>query len=162
LRHLVPGIYSLDVSLPKGAYVRSVSFGGRDVTNQSIDLTSGAGGSMAIVVAKNGGEVSGSVRDGNGDPARGATVQLWPAEGEGAKTVKSDENGVFQFIGLPPGDYRVAAWEDLDDDLAGYAPFRALFAEQAAKVKSSDGAHEKVELKLIGRDAVAAQAQKLK
>jgi protocatechuate 3,4-dioxygenase beta subunit len=162
LRHLVPAIYSLDVALPKGAYVKSVKFAGRDVTNADIDLTSGAGGTMEIVVSKNGGEISGVVRDANGDPARGATVQLWPADGEGATAVKSDENGAFHFLGLPPAGYRVAAFEDLDDDLAAYPPFRALFAEQATKVKTAEGAHETIEVKLIPRESIAAQSAKLK
>jgi large repetitive protein len=159
---LVPGLYAVQVALPKGAYVKGVKFGGRDVTNADIDLTSGTGGAMEIAVSNDGGEVSGTVRDGNGDPARGAVVQLWPADGEGARTVKSDESGGFHFIGLPPTDYRLAAWEDLDDDLAGYAPFRALFTDQAAKVKAGEGARETVDLKLIPRESVAAQSAKLK
>jgi protocatechuate 3,4-dioxygenase beta subunit len=162
LRRLVPAVYSLDVALPEGAYVKSVKLAGRDVTNQDIDLTSGAGGTLEIAVSKDGGEVAGTVRDGNGDPARGATVQLWPAEGEGAKTVKSDESGGFRFRGLPPGGYRVAAWEDLDDDLAEYAPFRGLFADQAAKVSVAERGRESVDVKLIPRESVAAQAAKLK
>ena len=100
LRHLVPGVYALDMTLPKGSYVKSVRFAGREVTNENIDLSSGAGGTMEIVVSKTGGTVWGTVRDGTGDPARGATVQLWPADGEGAKAVKSDEGGEFQFNGL--------------------------------------------------------------
>jgi protocatechuate 3,4-dioxygenase beta subunit len=162
LRRLVPAVYSLEVALPKGAYVKSVKFAGRDVTNADIDLTSGAGGTLEIVASKDGGEVSGTVRDANGDPARGATVQLWPADGEGAKTVKSDENGGFHFIGLPPAAYRLAAFEDLDDDFAEYPPFRSLFTDQAAKVTIAERAHEKVELKLIPRESVAAEISKLK
>jgi protocatechuate 3,4-dioxygenase beta subunit len=162
MRRLTPAVYSLDVALPKGAYVKSVKFAGRDVTNADIDLTSGAGGTLEIVASKDGGGVSGTVRDGNGDLARGATVQLWPADGEGAKTVKSDENGGFRFIGLPPASYRLAAWEDLDDDYAEYPPFRALFTDQAAKLTVAERARETVELKLIPRESVAAQTAKLK
>jgi protocatechuate 3,4-dioxygenase beta subunit len=162
LHRLVPGIYSVQVALPKGAYVKGVKFAGREVTNADIDLTSGAGGAIEIVVSKNGGEVSGTVRDAKGDPARGTVVQLWPADGEGAKTVRSDESGAFRFVGLPPADYRVAAWEDLDDDLAEYPPFRALFADQASKIKTGEGAHETVDLKLIPHESIAAQTAKLK
>jgi protocatechuate 3,4-dioxygenase beta subunit len=162
LRRLVPGLYSLSVALPQGAYVKSVKFAGRDATNAAIDLTSGTGGTLEIAVSKNGGEVRGTAKDGAGESARGATVQIWPADGEGARTVKTDERGVFLFRGLPPAEYRVAAWEDLNDDLAEYPPFRSLFADQSAKVTIAEGAHEAVDLRLIPREATAAQKAKLK
>ena len=69
----------------------------------------------------------------------GATVQLWPAGGDTARTAKSGARGEFRFRSLPPADYRIAAWQDLDDDLAQYPPFRAAFAEDAAKTKVAGG-----------------------
>jgi hypothetical protein len=161
--HLLPDIYTLEVGgLPEGAYVKAVNFAGRPVEDWKLDLTSGAAGVLQIEVSPDAGEVSGTVRTAAGDPAGGATVQVWPAGGETARSVKSDPHGEFHVKSLPPGDYRVAAFQDLDDDLAQYAPFRAQFEGQAARVKVAEKGRERVELKLIGREAIAVEAAKLK
>ena len=94
--------------------------------------------------------------------AGGATVQVWPAGGDTARSVKSGPRGEFRVRSLPPGDYRVAAFQDLDDDLAQYAPFAAQFESKAAKVQIAEKARERVELNLIGREAIAVEAAKLK
>ena len=163
IRHILPDVYTLDVDrLPEGSYVKAVNFAGRPVEDWKIDLTSGAGGLLLVEVSPDAGEVAGMVRSATGEPVAGATVQLWPAGGDTARTAKSGARGEFRFRSLPPADYRIAAWQDLDDDLAQYPPFRAAFAEDAAKAKVAEGARERVELKVIGRDAIAAEAAKLK
>jgi protocatechuate 3,4-dioxygenase beta subunit len=163
IRHILPDVYTLDVDgLPEGSYVKSVNFAGRPVEDWKIDLTSGSGGLLLVEVSPDAGEVAGTVRSATGEPVAGATVQLWPAGGDTARTAKSGARGEFRFRSLPPADYRIAAWQDLDDDLAQYPPFRAAFAGDAAKAKVAEGARERVELKVIGRDAIAAEAAKLK
>jgi protocatechuate 3,4-dioxygenase beta subunit len=155
--HLLPEVHPLEVSgLPDGSYVKSVQFAGRPVDDWKIDLSSGEGGALVIEVSPNAGEVSGVVPD-----SRGAVVQIWPAGGDTARSVKADARGEFRFKSLPPGDYLVAAFQDLDDDLAQCPPFRRAFASQAAKVKVAEKGRERAEVKLIGREAIAAEAAKL-
>jgi len=162
LNDVPPDVYELAATgLPEGAYVKAVAFNGQDATNQDLDLTSGAGGRLEITVASDGGEVAGTARNAKGDPLPGALVQIWPAGGEGARSVKADEAGTFRFRGLPPADYRVAAWEDLDDDLATYPAFRARFEEQAATVGVAARATRRVEVTAISRAAAAAEAARL-
>ncbi len=157
-----PDDYELGIrGLPEGTYVKSVTFAGQDVTNQDLDLTSGAGGRLEITLASDGGEVAGVARNAKGDPVPGALVQIWPADGDTARSVKADETGAFRFHSLPPAAYRVAAWEDLDDDLAAYPAFRARFQAQAAPVEITPKAHERVEVTAISRAAAAAEAVKL-
>jgi protocatechuate 3,4-dioxygenase beta subunit len=157
-----PAVYDLAVGgLPAGSYVKSVSFGGQDVTNQNLDLTSGAGGTLEVTLSPDAGEVTGTVHNAKGDPMPGALVQIWPAGGESVKSVKADDAGAFHFRSLPPADYRVAAWEDLDDDLADYPAFRARFESQAVGVSIAQRGHQQVEVKAIPREAAAAEAAKL-
>jgi protocatechuate 3,4-dioxygenase beta subunit len=155
VKHLVPDVHTLQVQIPEGSYVKMVSFDGRPVEDWKLDLTSG-GGELLIAVSPDASEISGVVPNG-----RGALVQLWPAGSDTAKTVKAGARGEFTFKSLPPGDYRIAAFQDLDDDLAQYPPFRAAFEPQAAKVKVAEKAHERVEVKLVEREAIAAEAAKL-
>ena len=163
LDRLLPGIYTLDVGgLPEGSYVKALNFAGRPVEDWKIDVSSGAGGVLLIDISPDAGEVSGVVRNASGDPASGATVQVWPAGGDTARSVKAGPRGEFRVKSLPPGDYRVAAFQDLDDDLAQYAPFRVQFESRAAKVKIAEKARERVELSLIVREAIELEASKLK
>ena len=126
------------------------------------DLNSGAGGLLLIELSPEAGEVSGVVVNGKGDPVAGATVQLWPEGGDTARSVKSDPRGEFRIKSLPPGDYRAAAFQDLDDDVAQYPPFRAQFAAQSPAVKIEAKGRERIELKLIAREAIEAEAARLK
>ena len=158
LDRLLPGVYPIDVSgLPEGHYVRAINFSGRAIDDWKLDLTSGAGGELLILVAPDAGEISGVVPD-----SPGALVQIWPAGGDTARSVKTDARGAFRVHSLPPGDYLAAAFQDLDDDLAQYAPFRAQFEGAAVKVKVAEKARQRVELKPIGREAIAIEAAMLR
>jgi protocatechuate 3,4-dioxygenase beta subunit len=162
LHNIPPDSYEVAVGgLPGAAYVKTVTFGGQDYTNRDLDLTSGAGGTLELRLSPDAGEVTGTVRNAKGDPMPGALVQIWPAGGESAKSVKADDSGAFHFRSLPPADYRVAAWEDLDDDLAEYPAFRARFEAQAVPVTVAQRGRQQVEVKAIPREASAAEAAKL-
>lgn len=155
---LVPALHPLEVSgLPEGSYVKAVNFSGAAIDDWKLDLTSGAGGELLILVSPDGGEISGTIAN-----APGVLVQVWPAGGDSARAVKTDVRGAFRIHSLPPGEYRVAAFQGLDDDLARDPQFRARFESSAATVKLSEKGRERVELKLIGRDAIAAEAAKLR
>jgi len=157
-----PDVYEVQVAgLPAGTYVKSVAFGGEDITNQNLDLTAGAGGLIEIGLSPDAGEVSGTVHNAKGDAMPGALVQIWPAEGDSAKSVKADEAGAFRFRSLAPADYRVAAWESLADDLAEYPAFRARFGSQATAVTITQHSRQQVEVTAISREAVAAETAKL-
>ena len=157
LAGLAPEVQRFEVAgLPAGSYVKMVNFAGKPVDDWQLDLTSGAGGELLIAVSPDAAELTGVVPNG-----RGALVQLWPAGGDSAKSVKADGRGEFTFQSLPPGDYRIVAFESLDDDLAQYPPFRAAFESQAVSVKLREKSRERVEAKLIGREAIAAEASKL-
>jgi protocatechuate 3,4-dioxygenase beta subunit len=162
-QRLFPAVYEVGVSgLAEDSYVKSIAFAGRDITHEDLDLTSGAAGTLEITLSGDGGEVAGAVRGADGKAMPGALVQVWPAGGESARSLKADENGAFRFRGLPPADYRVIAWEALDDDLAEYAPFRARFEAQATVVKVADRGRETVEVQAVARAASAAEAAKLR
>jgi uncharacterized protein (DUF2141 family) len=155
--NLLPLAYDIEVNgLPKGSYVKGITFQGRPVVDWTVDLSAGSGGDLIVEVSPDAGEVSGTI-----DKA-GAVVQIWPSDGSTARSTRSGPHGEFRFDSLPPGDYRVLAWQDLDDDLAQYAPFRAAFSADASTVHVGERGHERVEPRTIALDAIAAEAAKLK
>jgi hypothetical protein len=62
---------------------------------------------------------------------------------------------------LPPGDYRVIAWEDVDPNLVQDPEFRARFDGNSATVKLSESSHETTDPKLVSRETIESEAAKL-
>jgi hypothetical protein len=159
--------YSASVNpLPPGAYVKSVRFGGQDSTKTLLDLTSGAGGVLEIVLSLKAAEVTAMVRTNNGESVPGVTVSLWSktanaAEPAGERILTSSSDGSIKFGGLRPGEYYVAAWEEVDSNLLRYPDFLARFNDQATEVKVGESDKVSVNLTLIPKDKIAAEVAKL-
>lgn len=154
------------ISLPSGTYLKSARFGGQDVTHSPFDTTSGAGGTLDIVLSSKAADVSGSVQNKRGEALAGVIVTLWPKTPDatltgGARQAFTDQNGGFEFKGLAPGDYYVAAWEELESGLATSTDFLTHFTSDASAIKLAEGAHESRDLKPVPSDKIAVEIAKL-
>jgi uncharacterized protein (DUF2141 family) len=112
---------SYTVGAVKEAYV-PMNFGARRTGRRGTSITLAPGGSanVAISLAK-GAVITGVISDVDGLPAPGATVELMvdrfdPRQGDRrlvrhdpAKTIVTDDRGVYRAFGLPPGEYVVCA-----------------------------------------------------
>jgi hypothetical protein len=165
---VAPNQYHVTVSnLPPGTYVQSIRFASLDVTRAPLDLTSGAGGKLDLVLSPDAADVSGTVRNENGDACAGATVTLWepalpPAAADTTKTITADQSGGFRFQNLPPGDYRLAAWEEIDPGVAAIPEFRAHFDTTASTVKLNARDHATADLKLVKKEVIQAESARLR
>ncbi len=161
------GKYSLNVfSGPPATYLKSVRFAGQDVTHGFIDTTSGNGGTLELVLSSKSAEVAGSVQNDKGEPLAGIAVTLWPKTPDasptgGSRQAPTDQNGGFQFKGLAPGDYYLAAWEELDFGLAASPEFLSHFTAEASSIQLSEGGHESRDLKPVPADKIAVEVAKL-
>jgi hypothetical protein len=159
--------YALNaVSLPQGTYLKSARFGGQDVLHALIDTTSGTGGKLELVLSSKSADITGSVQNDKGEVRSGATVTLWPkipdaTPSGGVRPTVTDQNGGFRFKGLAPGDYYVAAWEDLELGLVQSADFLSHFTSEASSVTLSENGHENRDVKVVPADKVAAEIAKL-
>jgi len=154
------------VSLPQGTYLKSARFGGQDVTHSPIDTTSGTGGTLDLVLSSKAAEVAGSVQNDKGEAQAGVIVTLWPKTPDaspsgGARQANTDQSGGFQFKSLAPGEYYVAAWEELEPGLGQSADFLSHFTSEASAVKLAEGGHETRDLKLVPSDKIAVEIAKL-
>jgi len=124
IRGVSPGRYRLTLAggAPAGYDIRSAIFGGRDVMDQPLILGGDdrpAGG--LVTLANRTTEVSGTVQDGNGQPASGVTLvafsadeRFWAPESRRIQATRPATDGRYTFKKLPPGDYRLAAVEDIE------------------------------------------------
>jgi hypothetical protein len=143
LKNVAPGRYEVRLTGgPETAYIKSVRFGGRDVTDTEIDLTSGVSGVLQITLSAAGAQVGGVIRGEDDKPVTGATVALIPDSKRYAlyMSIATDQNGVFSFKGITPGDYKLLAWEDIEggafQDPEYVKPFESK--AQALSLKEND------------------------
>ena len=141
-----PGRYFLSIpGVNQLYYVKSIRLGGTDVTRKPFDFRGGIV-DMEITLGTDGGRVTGSTTDHDGNVIRGAPVALWPAISDqtlrngGALTVNSKHDGSFAFPLVPPGEYYAIAFEDLPDPgLAQYPAFVSKFSGKRIKVEPNQG-----------------------
>ncbi len=101
----------------RGWMLKSVSVGGRDVTDTPIELRSGeAVGNVAIVFTDQINEINGTVTTDDGVPAAEYTVlafstdqSLWRPQSRHIATARPDQTGQYKIRTLPPGEYYVVA-----------------------------------------------------
>jgi hypothetical protein len=118
LSGVLPGTWVLSVDhLPEGIWIKTVSFGDIRAAGGQLNLPAGARGPLRVVLAANGGQVSGIVGE-EGQP-RQATVVLVPMEVDlrlsphAYRFSATDSHGVFIFKGVRPGSYRLFAFESI-------------------------------------------------
>jgi protocatechuate 3,4-dioxygenase beta subunit len=122
--------------------VRSITAGGKDVTDRAFDLD--ADTTIVVTYTDQPSKITGTVSDARGRVA-GALVlafptdpQRWVGYGRSGRTVRSvitTSTGGYTFDHLPPGDYNLIAVDDpaLDDDWRDPKRLEAL-ARQATKL----------------------------
>ena len=118
LAGVLPGTWVLSVDhLPESVWIKSVSFGDMQASGAQLNVPVGARGLLRVVLAANGGQVSGVVGE-EGQP-RQATVVLVPMESElrlsphAYRFSATDGRGAFTFRGVRPGSYRLFAFESI-------------------------------------------------
>ena len=118
LSGVLPGTWIPSVEhVPEGVWIKNVSFGDIRSTGGQLNLPAGARGPLRVVLAANGGQVSGTVGE-EGQP-RQATVVLIPQEADlrlsphAYRFTPTDSRGAFIFKGVRPGAYRLFAFESI-------------------------------------------------
>ena len=110
VNELTPGNYRLEV-FPNGHYyLKSATLAGRDISKEEIPITQAAG-PIDVVLADDGGSIEGQVEDAAGKPISGWVMVL--QAGRAPRNVMSRADGHFKVSNLPPGDYQVYAWDDV-------------------------------------------------
>jgi protocatechuate 3,4-dioxygenase beta subunit len=165
-KEIGPATFSVNVGpLARGVYIKAVRFGGQDITRQPLVLT--GSGALEFLLSAKAADVSGTLRDPDGNTVQGAYVLLWPAIPErsnidgGARNARSDATGNFRIDNLAPGDYYLAAWDQADEGRLGNPDFRALFVSDALKVKLEESTHLTADPKLISVERMTTQFAKL-
>ena len=152
---LLMDAYAVRVSgLPRNLYVRDITYAGRSVMLEPLQLGSAIGNAeLRVIVARDGGFLSVRVNDKDGKPVPNPNVFVMPARAGSEVDLASsisygmaDQNGRYESRALPPGKYFVLA-SSLPLDTSPETIGKLLRAKTRAKeVDISAGATAQVTL----------------
>jgi len=148
-RGLFPERYRIrSTGIPAGYRIKSVSAGGRDVTQEGFDLGDGPIDDMIITLTKHLTEVKGVVRDAQDRPDGEAAVlafptnrRLWTETGQAPvfiDNVHVSQKGNYSVKGLPAGEYFVVGAIS-DPLLTTDAETLERLAPFAVRIRLADG-----------------------
>lgn len=140
--------------LPQGAYVMSGRIGNVEAVNQPFVIAGGQPGSLQLRIGFNAGEVKGKVVDAAGDPRAGVFTTLVPDEGRRQRvelffSTETNRTGHFDFGNVPPGRYKVFAWEDIPEGAYQDPDFIRRYDDRGKSVDVEGGGSANAELSPI-------------
>jgi hypothetical protein len=143
----------------QNTYVKSIQVGGADVLDSGFRITAAENLSMEIVLGTNPGTLNGRVmrtEDGKQVAAPGITVGAVPAatvargfRSDMHRATLTDATGSFQLRDLPPGGYRVFAWEEADKDAVMDLDFLRANEDKGTRIHINEGEKQMIELNMI-------------
>jgi hypothetical protein len=113
ISHLPPAGFTLEASPPLPFYIKSATLGGQDVLHGGFSVAKGVG-PLEIVLRDDAGSVEGETVDGDGLPVPSGVV-LVPSRGGRPVNTQTGLNGHFNMANIPPGEYMIYAWDNLQD-----------------------------------------------
>jgi Carboxypeptidase regulatory-like domain len=137
----------------QNAYVKSITFGGNDVLNDRLRLQSQTDDQLLIVIGTKPASLDGRVVNDQQQPASGATVVLVHDDGlryhVNEKFTSTDLAGQFRFENVPPGNYKLFAWEAIDKGAWNDPGLMQEFERYARPIRIEEGGKISVELSAI-------------
>jgi hypothetical protein len=137
-------------------YVKSVSVGGKDVLETGVNFAGAEPLTMDIVLGTNAGAVEGRVLNDQKQPVDAAVVGVVPAALSARgfrmdmyKTTSTDAAGRFEVRGLPPGEYKLFSWEDVDKAAIIDNDFMRLHENSGKAIQVGEGEKPAVDLTVI-------------
>jgi Carboxypeptidase regulatory-like domain len=154
LKEVIPDVYQVVVRAPDGFYLKSIRAGDEELPDRRLDATRGEPGALTIVLATDIGQIEGSVIGADGNPAVGARVTMFPDGAQAGRSdlfkfVFTDGQGKFRLDKVPPGEYRLFAWQDVQPGGPQDPELRKRFEKQSVRVKLAPNGQETVPLTAI-------------
>ena len=106
-----------------------------------------------MVLTTETGSVEGVAIDRTGDPAANVTVVLVPATARKRttlyKSLVTGSDGKFRFQEIPPGDYKLFAWDDIETGAWENPEFMRPYEPRGRAIRVSENGKEAVQLNVI-------------
>lgn len=167
IKNLIPGDYRIEVYFPPanipldspfatlrvaGAYIKNARLDGVDVMNDPIRFSGATSSGLEVTLAFGSGGVITTATDARLQPVRAGRVVAVPARArfrtELFRALTTDENGQSGFT-LPPGDYKLFAWESIEENGWFDPDLLARSENRAVSVTVSSGSTQSINVQII-------------
>ena len=138
--------------------LKSVMLNGVDITDRPIEPAGKPISGLELTMTNRASTLTGTVNTAQDQPAKEYTVIVFPEEpqrwqsplsGRYLRQARPDQTGTFKLLGLPPGRYLVAAFENIEDGSSRDPEFLTQVQSRATRVELSEGGTQTVSLKLL-------------
>lgn len=135
---------------------------GEEATLALLSAPAPAGAQLAV---RGNAAISGTIRDGFGEPAEevqvgvqlvGGTAPLPPSLVAGGAMSTTDDRGQFRVTGLAPGTYRIVARWARGDQTSSFYPGRREMSQAALVTVAADGELSNIDFALIPSSSMIA------
>lgn len=162
LTGVTPGLWDFTLGpLPEGVRIKTAMFGDHDILRGDFYVSDGARGALQIVLSGNGAQVSGTVSED--DHPHAATVVLVPDSEELRRSprmyrsVLAQEQGKFVFKGVPPGSYKLFAFDEVEPNSWLDPDFLKPVEALGDPISVTEGDQATRQLTLVPSDALLPQ-----
>ncbi len=142
-----------EASARPGYFLKSALASGRDISETGITVS---GGTLALdlLASPNGASVDGAVMNEKNEPVVDAVLVAVPEprfrrHPDRFHKVSTDQQGHFRLGSLPPGDYTLLAWEDMEDDAYLNPEFLKKYEGQGKVLHTRELDHLNIQLPVI-------------
>jgi carboxypeptidase family protein len=155
LKDISEDTYHLSVSgMSKDCYIKAIRYGTADALYDGFAVQRGTDASLEVTLSSRGARVQGTVTDADGLPLAGVWVVLVPEEAHRGqmqlyRETTTDQYGHFELRGIPPGDYKLFSWDQVENGAWQDPEFLKPFEEKGEEVKLQEGDSKSVNLAAI-------------
>lgn len=148
-----PGEYRIAANLPQDFYLKEATYNQNDVLNKPFVFSANDNGKLEVVVSPGAGQITGLSLDEKSLPASGISMVLIPDQhrdrNELFKNTTTDSNGKYTIRGIPPGDYKLYAWDSMEQ-FAWFDPdVMAKYESQGRPIHVTELSNQTFDMKII-------------
>jgi hypothetical protein len=145
IRSVTPGNYRVTVEqrLTTVGFIKSIRMNGVDV-GDGLRLDGPPAGPIEVVFGTKTATITGTALTATQQPSAGVTVVVTPVRGGMFSSAVSNAQGNFTLTGLPPGDYRIFAFEDIENSAWQNAEYMRPYENRGKALHVEEGARETV------------------
>jgi len=154
LDNVPPGEYRLRINYPQpNIYVREALLNSVDVLHQLLVVSNTPPGTLEITLSSKAGQVDGNVLNEQSQPIAGIQAVLIPDRFRDRfssyKTAVTDPNGHFVFRSIAPGEYKIFAWEAIEEFAYFDPDFLTSYEDRGKPVSISESSKQTVDVNII-------------
>ena len=155
LNDVFDGRYRLAITgLGKDCYLKEVRYGAADGLADGFNVSRGTNASLEVTISSRGARIQGSVTDKDIRPVTDVWVVLLPVgEPRGqdglSQKVATDQYGHFVLRGIPPGEYQLFCWDEVEDGAWEDPDFLKAFEHQGRKVSLKEADSQTADIVVI-------------